>query len=319
MKKVILFFVLAAMTFSGCSNAGKGEVKVQAQFQKGDTVIYTIQSAFEMNLTGQSSKVNMEMDTRFVVTDATADGYLVEQITTRFKSDADKSDLIGRMMTIAFEMAKDFKTVYKTDKDGKVTGIANMDELTAKMDSVLPGIVDDMASAISENTGADKQIAKDAMMKEIRAKMNEKYLIDQVSSLGIFALYGKTISTGASDSIFADNMKLKNVYTLLATNPLQVKSAITFDMSKDELKKQMKANIMQELPDTTREEFKGAMKQIDSMMDSGMFKIDITGDSEYTFMPIMWVQSFTSNMTTSSMGQNTTVRTNGKCTYCNRK
>ena len=124
MKKVMTMFVMlvAAMTMS----AQVGGVKIAPKYQKGDNMLYRS----EITVEGTGQTVKMNIDSRYRVTEASADGYTIE--VTSEKVDVDAQDFMGRLMAMAQGLLKGKPLVFATDADGHVTAIKNYEEVKAQ-------------------------------------------------------------------------------------------------------------------------------------------------------------------------------------------
>ena len=121
MKKLFLVS-LALITMT----AAQAQLKVIPTLKKGMEKVYETKAS--MTLPGQPT-INMVSDTKYTVSDATANGYIIDVVTTSFSSDAAKDNITGQIMTAAQEMAKGVHILIATDKNGKPVKIANYDEL----------------------------------------------------------------------------------------------------------------------------------------------------------------------------------------------
>ena len=125
MKKLFLIS-LALFTMT----AVQAQLKVIPTLKKGMEKVY--ETKMTMIMPGQPA-INLVSDTKYTVSDATADGYIIDVVTTTFSSDASKDNITGQIMTAAQEMVKDVNIRIATDKNGKPVKIANYEELSKKV------------------------------------------------------------------------------------------------------------------------------------------------------------------------------------------
>ena len=103
-------------------------VKISPKMEKGMTKVYQIEST--VNAAGKEVKMTAKQTIK--VADRTSDGYLLTSVTEGFKSNVGDDDLMGTLMTMGMQLTDGISTTVKTDVDGKVTGIANYEEMKQK-------------------------------------------------------------------------------------------------------------------------------------------------------------------------------------------
>ena len=121
MKKVILLSVMLV-----ASMAISAQTKIVPQMKKGLKKVYATTATVSV---GGQKDVKMSSETKYTVTEANADGYVVDMVVTSFATDADVNDVAGQMISATQEMMKDVNVRLQTNKDGQVVGIKNYAEV----------------------------------------------------------------------------------------------------------------------------------------------------------------------------------------------
>lgn len=309
MKKIfaIAAFLMAAMSM----NAQLGGVKIAPKYQKGDTLMY--RTTTDMNVGGQA--VGTTTEERIVVTDVTADGYVIENSILKV-TPKDADNLMSRMVTMQQEALQGTVLIFTADKDGHITGIRNMEEVKTK---VLASIDVMFSTLYKEHPEVADKMPKEAleqMTKQLSAAVTEEEMLKSTNfSPSPFFLNGKTIMTGGvENSTNADGLKVRNLYFLTAADGSKVKVTQTLNMTPEETKQMIIEQVKKLMPDQAEM----IEQNIDAVMQSGMLKMELEQTTDYEFAPTGWLKKATTEMKQNAMGQQTTNNSVLECIYSNR-
>ena len=188
-----------------------------------------------------------------------------------------------------------------TDKDGKILGIKNFNELKPKMDAAAGKLVDQLLKDIPQ---LSQLMSKEALINQITDNVNEESLVRTMqANTSVLVLNGKTIMTGAQDEFVNEQgMKMKRMYFV---NGKKVTTNSSMNMSKDE----MKAFIIKSVEQMAPEQAEMIKQNIDQVMATGMLKIDMKETANYEIGDDGWVKTLKSDATTDTMGQKTSITT----------
>ena len=293
MKKSLITFVLMLMAIA--VNAQTSGVKISAKYQKGDNMLYRI--TVVTNVTGKTINVNSE--NRYVVIDSSRKGYVIESTLEKMETDAEANDMVGRLMNATTEILKGTKVIVITDVDGKVTGIKNIDEIVEKSSKMVDKMFDELFAQLPSE--ASEMLSKDKLNASIMEQMNEKNIINSmIAEPSPLSLNGKIISTGSTDMVEdANGMKMKNTYTLTTPDAKKVKVTGKMDMNKEEMKKMIVDQVKKIMP----QQAEMIEQNIDSVLDSGMFKFEKNQNADYEFGNNGWLKTVDYSSTSNTMGQ----------------
>lgn len=293
MKKLILLSTMLLMAL-----VASAQVKVAPKLEKGLKKVYV--GEVTTSLLGQS-EVKITSETVYEVLDATADGYVIDLVTTDVQTSAEKGDLVSRLLTITTEMLKDTHIKFATDKEGKVVKLLNADEVLATLKSVMGKIFDEM---LAQAPNLPAGLSKEVLMEQVAGTINEEMLMQSVEvNTSPLVLNGKTIATGAQDYFNnSQGMKMKRMYFVNADGSVITSS--TLDMNKDELKQLIIAQVEKMAPDQA-----DMIKQnIDAVINSGTLNMEANEKATYTFDKDKWIDSIQSEVSSTAAGQKTTVK-----------
>lgn len=293
MKKLMIVSVMLMAAF-----AAQAQLKVAPKMEKGTTKTYA--TTMTTNIPGQG-EVKITADTKYTVSAATADGYVVDVVSTDVKSDATADNIAGKLISASQELMKDMTVSLATDKDGKILGIKNFNELKPKIDEASGKFVDKMLKEIPQLT---QLMSKEALINQINESLTEESLVRTMqANTSVLVLNGKTIMTGAQDEFVNEQgMKMKRMYFV---NGKKVTTNSSMNMSKDE----MKAFIIKQVEQLAPEQAEMIKKNIDQVMATGMLKIDMKETANYEFADDGWVKTLKTEATTDTMGQQTKINT----------
>ncbi len=220
MKKILLtgLLLLTALV------AG-AQTKIAPKMEKGMKKVYVAETT--TNIAGQKS-ITMTVETQYAVTDVTPDGYVMEVTVTDVQTDADKNDMVGRIVSLSMEMLKNVKTSLATDKDGKVTKILNFEDMKSGAKKFLDKVLEEVPAIPGFST--------DMLEDQIMGQLTEKAITQQMQmNSSPFALNGKTVSSDMQDEYFnQQGLKMKRTYSVGQDGTIQTTS--TIDMTPQELK-----------------------------------------------------------------------------------
>jgi hypothetical protein len=278
--------------------AAQAQLKVAPKMEKGTTKTYA--TTMTTNIPGQG-EVKITADTKYTVSAATADGYVVDVVSTDVKSDATADNIAGKLISASQELMKDMTVSLATDKDGKILGIKNFNELKPKIDEASGKFADKMLKEIPQLT---QLMSKEALINQINENLTEENLVRTMqANTSVLVLNGKTIMTGAQDEFVNEQgMKMKRMYFV---NGKKVTTNSSMNMSKDE----MKAFIIKQVEQLAPEQAEMIKKNIDQVMATGMLKIDMKETANYEFADDGWVKTLKTEATTDTMGQQTKINT----------
>jgi len=293
MKKLMIVSVMLMAAF-----AAQAQLKVAPKMEKGTTKTYA--TTMTTNIPGQG-EVKITADTKYTVSAATADGYVVDVVSTDVKSDATADNIAGKLISASQELMKDMTVSLATDKDGKILGIKNFNELKPKIDEASGKFADKMLKEIPQLT---QLMSKEALINQINESLTEENLVRTMqANTSVLVLNGKTIMTGAQDEFVNEQgMKMKRMYFV---NGKKVTTNSSMNMSKDEIK----AFIIKQVEQLAPEQAEMIKKNIDQVMATGMLKIDMKETANYEFADDGWVKTLKTEATTDTMGQQTKINT----------
>lgn len=288
MKKILStgLLLLAALV------AG-AQTKIAPKMQKGMQKTYVTETV--TTIAGKKP-ITMTVETQYTVTDATADGYVMEVTVTDVQNDADQNDIVGRTLSLTTSTMKGVRTSMSTDKDGKVTKILNFGDIVRSKGELIDKLLDEIPTT--------PVLSKEAMREQIAGQITEESILQGMQMGGSpLALNGKTISTGMQDEYLnQQGLKMKRTFTVQKDGSIQ--AASTINMSPAEMKQMIIAQIEKLMPAQA-----DMIKQnIDAVLASGMLKFKMDGKDVYTLQADGWVSSITSEAISDTMGQKTTVK-----------
>jgi hypothetical protein len=297
MKKVILLSVMLM-----ASMAISAQTKIVPQMKKGQKKVYATTATVSV---GGQKDVKMSSETKYTVTEANADGYVVDMVVTSFATDADVNDVAGQMISATQEMMKDVNVRLQTNKDGQVVGIKNYAEVKKQIDAFGAKIVDKLMESVPQ---LSEVMSKDALKQQIQESVNEQALIRSLKEAdGVLMLNGKTPMTGAQEEYVNEKgVKMKRMYFVNGKSIVTNGSA---NITKDELK----AMIIEQVEKTMPAQAEIVKQNIDQLLSSGMLKVDIKETSTYEMGDDSWVKSVKTESNSEFVGTKTVVKSETVC------
>jgi hypothetical protein len=287
MKK--LFFLSVMLT---AAMAASAQLKIAPKMQKGLIKVYNVVAT--TNIPGQK-EVNITTDMKYTVTEASANGYVVDVLTTTFTSDATSDNIAGQLLSGAAELLKGLNVRVATNKDGRAEKIVNYAELRPKMDDMCDKLIEKMYQAIPQMS---QLVPKEPLRQQMMESLTEEKLLKSMqNATSVMTLNGKTVMTGAQEEyVNEQGMKMKRLYFVNGKN---IVTNSSMNMSKDELKALLIAQVEKLAPAQA-----DMIKQnIDTVIESGMLKMDMKETATYDLLDDGWVKSVTVDTTTDTMGQ----------------
>ena len=290
MKK---FFLMSTMLLAAL--LVNAQVKVSPKMEKGMKKTYVVEAVTTL---ANQKPITLTTETQYEVKEVTADGYVLDIVMSDIKTDADQNDKMGRIFNLSTEIMKGIHTTYALDKDGKVTKILNYEEIKTKAEKGIDKL-------LSELPMPEGVLTADALKKQILANITEESLLLSLqTNSSPFLLFGKTIENGMQDEfVNAQGMNMKRTYTVNDDGSIQ--TASTMDLSKEELKKLVIAQVEKLMPNQV-----DMIKQnFDMILGSGMIKMEIKDNSTFILNSDKWVKSITSEVNSETIGVKTSVKT----------
>ena len=278
------------------------QTKIVPQMKKGLKKVYATTATVSV---GGQKDVKMSSETKYTVTEANADGYVVDMVVTSFATDADVNDVAGQMISATQEMMKDVNVRLQTNKDGQVVGIKNYAEVKKQIDAFGAKIVDKLMESVPQ---LSQVMSKDALKQQIQESVNEQALIRSLKEAdGVLMLNGKTPMTGAQEEYVNEKgVKMKRMYFVNGKSIVTNGSA---NITKDELK----AMIIEQVEKTMPAQAEIVKQNIDQLLSSGMLKVDIKETSTYEMGDDSWVKSVKTESNSEFVGTKTVVKSETVC------
>jgi hypothetical protein len=232
---------------------------------------------------------------KYTVTEASANGYVVDVLTTTFTSDATSDNIAGQLLSGAAELLKDLNVRVATNNDGRAEKIVNYAELRPRMDDMCDKLIEKMYQAIPQMS---QLVPKEPLRQQLMESLTEEKLLKSMqNATSVMTLNGKTVMTGAQEEyVNEQGMKMKRLYFVNGKN---IVTNSSMNMSKDELKVLLIAQVEKLAPAQA-----DMIKQnIDTVIESGMLKMDMKETATYDLLDDGWVKSVTVDTTTDTMGQ----------------
>ena len=287
MKKLMMVSLLLTVAM-----ALQAQVKVAPKMQKGTVKMYIADAT--ITLPGQGD-VKVTADSKYTITDATADGFVLEMVSTDVKTECDPGNIAGKLMAAAEEMMKGAVVKAAVDKEGRIQNILNGEEVKARIDTQADAFIDQMITDVPQLAGI---VSKENLKKQVTSSLTVEGLIETLqSSTSPLALNGKTIMTGNQEEfVNKDGMKMKRLYFV---NGKTIIANSAMNMTEEEMKQLIIKQVEKSAPDQAQM----VKDNIDQLMSSGMLKMDYKETATYELDEDGWVKSIVVDSTTETMGQ----------------
>ena len=270
----------------------QAQVKVAPKMQKGTVKTYVADAT--ITLPGQGD-VKVTADSKYTITDATADGFVLEMVSTDVKTECDPGNIAGKLMAAAEEMMKGAVVKAAVDKEGRIQNILNGEEVKARIDTQADAFIDQMITDVPQLAGI---VSKENLKEQVTSSLTVEGLIETLqSSTSPLALNGKTIMTGNQEEfVNKDGMKMKRLYFV---NGKTIIANSAMNMTEEEMKQLIIKQVEKSAPDQAQM----VKDNIDQLMSSGMLKMNHKETATYELDDDGWVKSIVVESTTETMGQ----------------
>ena len=270
----------------------QAQVKVAPKMEKGTVKTYATEAVITIPSQGD---VKMTTDSKFTITDATADGYVLEMVCTDVKTECEPGNIAGKLMAAAEEMMKDAVVRAAVDKNGRVQDILNAEEVKAGLDANADTFIDQLMTDMPQLAGV---VSKEGLKKQVSQSLTIDALVQTLQeATSPLALNGKTIMTGAQEEfVNKEGIKMKRLYFV---NGKTIIANSTINMTEDEIKQFIIKQVEQSAPDQAQM----IKDNIDQLMKSGMLKMDFKESATYELQDDGWVKSIVVDSSTETMGQ----------------
>ena len=294
MKKSFLTFVLLIAV-----TALNAQTLIKANFQKGDQATY--ESVADIKLSapraGNSESIKTNSQTKITVKDATAEGYVIEMMTTNVKMDGNVEvfQQTGNMLN---QYLSNVPLLLKTDADGKVKDLLNYTEVQTKVSKFAMAFMDSLYKAKPE---MEKALPKYKMAMSMNSLLTKEAFIESVEYNSFFILFGKTLKTGDKEDMNKQGIKTTVTYEVnKEPNALNIIGKIKGNMAEDDVK----AFFIDKMKQMGADD--GMVSQLDAnwgqMKQMGMANMDVNGTSMTKLLNTGWATEYSTDVKTKMMG-----------------
>ena len=287
MKKIMMVSLMLTIAM-----ALQAQVKVAPKMEKGTVKTYVAEAT--ITLPGQGD-VKVTADSKYSITDAKADSYVLEMVSTDVKTECEPGNIAGKLVAAAQEMMKDAVVRATLDKDGRIQNILNGDEVKARVDKQADAFIDQMLADVPQLAGV---VSKDALKQQVSQALTIEGLVQTLQqATSPLALNGKTIASGSQEEFISqEGLKMKRMYFL---NGKTIIANSVMNMTEDEMKQTIIKQVEKSAPDQAQM----IKDNIDQLMSTGMLKMDHKETATYELQDDGWVKSIVVDSTTETMGQ----------------
>ena len=287
MKKIMMVSLMLTNAM-----ALQAQVKVAPKMQKGTVKTYVADAT--ITLPGQGD-VKVTADSKYSITDANADSYVLEMVVTDVKTECEPGNIAGKLVAAAQEMMKDAVVRATLDKDGRIQNILNGDEVKARVDKQADTFIDQMLADVPQLAGV---VSKDALKQQVSQSLTVEGLVQTLQqATSPLALNGKTIASGSQEEFISqEGLKMKRMYFV---NGKTIIANSVMNMTEDEMKQTIIKQVEKSAPDQAQM----IKDNIDQLMSTGMLKMDHKETATYELQDDGWVKSIVVDSTTETMGQ----------------
>ena len=270
----------------------QAQVKVAPKMEKGTVKTYVAEAT--ITLPGQGD-VKVTADSKYSITDAKADSYVLEMVSTDVKTECEPGNIAGKLVAAAQEMMKDAVVRATLDKDGRIQNILNGDEVKARVDKQADAFIDQMLADVPQLAGV---VSKDALKLQVSQALTIEGLVQTLQqATSPLALNGKTIASGSQEEFISqEGLKMKRMYFV---NGKTIIANSVMNMTEDEMKQTIIKQVEKSAPDQAQM----IKDNIDQLMSTGMLKMDHKETATYELQDDGWVKSIVVDSTTETMGQ----------------
>ena len=287
MKKIMMVSLMLTIAM-----ALQAQVKVAPKMEKGTVKTYVAEAT--ITLPGQGD-VKVTADSKYSITDAKADSYVLEMVSTDVKTECEPGNIAGKLVAAAQEMMKDAVVRATLDKDGRIQNILNGDEVKARVDKQADTFIDQMLADVPQLAGV---VSKDALKQQVSQALTIEGLVQTLQqATSPLALNGKTIASGSQEEFVSqEGLKMKRMYFV---NGKTIIANSVMNMTEGEMKQTIIKQVEKSAPDQAQM----IKDNIDQLMSTGMLKMDHKETATYELQDDGWVKSIVVDSTTETMGQ----------------
>ena len=297
-KSLFTFVLLLAVT------ALNAQTLIKANFQKGDQATYESVANIKVSvpMAGNSESIKTNSQTKITVKDATADGYVIEMMTTNVKMDGNQ-EVVQQTGNMLNQYLSNVPMLLKTDANGKVKDLLNYTEVQTKVSKLAMVSIDSLYKAKPE---MEKTLPKYKMAMSINSLLTKEAFIESAENNTFFILFGKTLKTGYKEDMNMQGIKTSVTYEVnKEPNALNIIGKIKGNMTEDDVKAffidKMKQMGADEAMTSQIDANWGRMKQM------GMTKMDLDGTSTTKLLNTGWATEYSTDVKTKMMGMEMTI------------
>ena len=301
MKKSFLTFVLLIAV-----TALNAQTLIKANFQKGDQATYESVADIKLSvpMAGNSESIKTNSQTKIIVKDASADGYVIEMTTTNMKMEGNQ-EVVQQTGNMLNQYLSNVPILLKTDANGKVKDLLNYTEVQTQVSKLAMASIDSLYKAKPE---MEKTLPKYKMAMSINSLLTKEAFIESAENNTFFILFGKTLKTG--DKVDMNKQGIKTTVTYEVNkepNALNIIGKIKGNMTEDDVK----AFFIDKMKQTGADE--GMVSKLDAnwerMKQMGMAKMDVDGTSTTKLLNSGWATEYSTDVKTKMMGMEMTINT----------
>ena len=300
MKKSFLTFVLLIAV-----TALNAQTLIKANFQKGDQATYESVADIKLSvpMAGNSESIKTNSQTKIIVKDATADGYVIEMTTTNMKMEGNQ-EVVQQTGNMLNQYLSNVPILLKTDANGKVKDLLNYTEVQTQVSKLAMASIDSLYKAKPE---MEKTLPKYKMAMSINSLLTKEAFIESAENNSFFIFFGKTLKTG--DKVDMNKQGIKTTITYEVNkepNALNIIGKIKGNMTEDDVKAffidKMKQIGADDAMVSKLDANWGQMKQM------GMTKMDVDGTSMTKLLNTGWATEYSTDVKTKMMGMEMTIK-----------
>ena len=300
MKKSFLTFVLLIAV-----TALNAQTLIKANFQKGDQATYESVANIKVSvpMAGNSESIKTNSQTKIIVKDASADGYVIEMTTTNMKMEGNQ-EVVQQTGNMLNQYLSNVPILLKTDANGKVKDLLNYTEVQTQVSKLAMASIDSLYKAKPE---MEKTLPKYKMAMSINSLLTKEAFIESAENNTFFILFGKTLKTGDKEDMNKQGIKTTVTYEVnKEPNALNIIGKIKGNMTEDDVKAffidKMKQIGADEAMVSKLDANWGQMKQM------GMAKMDVDGTSMTKLLNTGWATEYSTDVKTKMMGMEMTIK-----------
>ena len=299
-KSLITFALLLAVT------ALNAQTLIKANFQKGDQATYESVANIKVSvpMAGNSESIKTNSQTKIIVKDASADGYVIEMTTTNMKMEGNQ-EVVQQTGNMLNQYLSNVPILLKTDANGKVKDLLNYTEVQTQVSKLAMASIDSLYKAKPE---MEKTLPKYKMAMSINSLLTKEAFIESAENNTFFILFGKTLKTG--DKVDMNKQGIKTTVTYEVNkepNALNIIGKIKGNMTEDDVK----AFFIDKMKQIGADE--AMVSQLDAnwgqMKQMGMAKMDVDGTSMTKLLNSGWATEYSTDVKTKMMGMEMTINT----------